>query len=135
MTDKEVTVKKPSKKERALARRAEHERMVNITTQDVPLTLECPKCHQQQKMTLAEYFEKAQYDGVRINKTLYCETCTPAPALLFYKANHRMIALAGMNWQREQMGITKETFVGKLDAVSKMGDGLHPERLLDTEKK
>ena len=123
MTEREIEVKKPSKKERALARRAEHERMTSITTKDVPLTLECPVCHQRQEITLEEYFQKAQYDGVKVNNSLYCETCVPAPKLVFYKANHRLIALAGLNWQRERMGISKTEMADRMDATRESWDG------------
>ena len=120
MTDKELTIKKPSKKERLLARRAEREKMVNVTTKDVQLTLDCPKCHERQYMTLAEYFEKAQYDGVKVNNSLYCETCIPAPKLVFYKAPMNQIRLAGLNWQREKMGISKAEMGEKIEAVEQV---------------
>lgn len=112
----ESLVKKPSKKERIALKRAERDKMLDITTANLKMTLECPECHIQQTMTLEDYFEKINYGSFK-QKVLRCETCESRPSLMFYKVNQLQVAAAGLNWQRKKMGIGKEDMHKRIEEI------------------
>ena len=127
MTDKSL-IKKPSKKERLLAKRAAREQMLDVNM-DMKVTLECPKCKVQQIMTLDEYFQKINY-GSAFRKILKCELCTDHPELRFYKVNMKQIAAAGFNWERKQQKISKEEMMAKLETYDKVKGIINPDKVL-----
>ena len=112
----EALVKKPSKKERIALKRAQRDAMLDITPDNLPMTLECPKCNVQQTMTLEEYFEKINYGSFK-QKVLRCETCEGRPSLMFYKVDKVKVAAAGFNWQRKKMGISKEDMGKRIEEI------------------
>ena len=112
----ETLVKKPSKKERIALKRAQRDAMLDITPDNLPMTLECPKCNVQQTMTLEQYFEKINY-GNHHQKVLRCETCANHPSLMFYKVDKAKVAAAGFNWQRKKMGIGKDDMNKRLEEI------------------
>jgi hypothetical protein len=124
-------IKKPSKKERLLAKRAQREQVLDVGM-DLPVTLECPECHIQQVMTLEEYFGKINY-GSPFRKVLRCETCENQPPLMFYKVKKAQIAAAGLNYERMKQGISKPEMLDKLEKIDQIRDaankltGKHPK--------
>lgn len=132
MSNKELAVKKPSKKERVLAKRAERLGMMKVGT-DQKVTLECPLCHIQQQMTLEEYFKKINYGSAFSQKLLRCEICPESPELVFFKVNTTNIMLAGFNQERKRMGISEEQMANTLDAIEGSGIAkvLFPKKALE----
>jgi hypothetical protein len=132
MTKKSL-VKKPSKKDRLLAKRAARAEMLKVDM-DIPVTLECPECKVQQVMTLDEYFDKIGGPDSPFKKLIKCGLCPGHPLLVFYKVNRAKIAAAGFNWERKRQGISEEEMLDKLDTYDKVkGLGkqkLHPDKVL-----
>lgn len=116
-----TVVKKPSKKERILAKREEREKMFTVHPKTLDMTLECPICRIQQTMTLDEYFTKINY-GSLFPKKLHCEICPSRPELMFYKVNRQQIMQAGFNWQREKMGIGTVQMHERIEAVENISN-------------
>lgn len=125
MKDEKSLIKKPSKKERLLAKRAQREQMLKVNM-SMNVTLECPKCNVQQIMTLEEYFRKINY-GSPFQKVMRCESCEGRPSLQFYKVNKKQIAAAGFNWERQKRGISDEKMLDMLETVDNIHGIINPE--------
>jgi hypothetical protein len=126
MTEETAIIKKPGKKERLLAKRAARSEMMQVSTTNTKVTLECPECHVQQLMTLSDYFNNINY-GSMFTKRMKCAMCPDHPELMFYKANMKQIAAAGFNWERERHGIPEEEMIDKLETYDKVRKIVSPK--------
>jgi hypothetical protein len=129
--DETAIVKKLPKKERLLAKRLARSEMLKVNTQ-MKVTLECPECHVQQIMTLNDYFHNINYGSV-FPKRMKCAMCKDHPELMFYKVNMKQVAAAGLNWEREQQGISEEDMLGKLETYDKV-KGIVSPKSVDPDK-
>lgn len=127
MADKSL-VKKPSKKDRLLAKRLQREEMLKVDL-SMSVTLECPECNIQQVMTLDDYFKKINYGSMHVKK-LYCEMCPEKPELMFYKVNMKQIAAAGFNWERKRQGITEGEMLNKIENYERVKGIAFPDKVL-----
>jgi hypothetical protein len=121
-------VKKPSKKDRLLAKRLQWEEMLKVDL-SMSVTLECPECNIQQVMTLDDYFKKINYGSVH-QKKLKCKMCPKKPELLFYKVSHKQIAAAGFNWERKRQGITEGDMLNKIEDYERVKGIAFPDKVL-----
>lgn len=114
------SVKKPlTKKESTGLNKTGMDEVFNANM-DMEVILECPECKIQQVMTLEEYFTKIDYDyRDSYRKLLKCEMCKNHPELMFFKVDKFKILLAGINWERKQLGISEEPFAAMAGIYAK----------------
>ena len=115
MSDDNAITKKPSKRERLEIKRAERAKVMN-QPMTMPVTLECPSCHVQQKMTLDEYFDKIHMDSI-FKKILKCEFCPAHSELMFYKVDMHKVMAAGLTYERKRRNVSVEDMNAKIEYI------------------